>query len=395
MTFDAIVVGARCAGSPTAMLLARQGHRVLLLDRAGFPSDALSTHLIHVPGMAYLRQWGLHDAVVATGAPPHERFTMDFGAFVIDGPPPAVDGASQPYCIRRVLLDKILVDAARDAGAEVREHSTVDGLLHDADGRVTGVRVAGEELGARIVIGADGLHSTVAREVGAGTYDATPALTAGYYAYYRGVSGPGAEIYQLGDRAVVVFPTNDDLACVFVACPIAQFHDFRLDVEGNYRSAIGRVPELAARVEAGERTERIRGTADVPNFFRESAGPGWALVGDAGYHKDPCTASGITDAFTCASMLASAVDHGFASGDLDAAVAGYVKARDERFRPALALTCQLASMEPPPPEMAALLAAVAASPAETTRFLGMMQGSTPVPEYLSPANIGRILSGSS
>ncbi|GGM09634.1 NAD(P)/FAD-dependent oxidoreductase [Dactylosporangium sucinum] len=414
MTFDAIVVGARCAGSPTAMLLARRGHRVLLLDRAGFPSDALSTHLIHVPGMAHLKRWGLHDAVVATGAPPHERFTMDFGAFVIDGPPPPVDGVSQPYCVRRTLLDTILVDAARDAGAEVRERSPVDGLLRAPDGRVTGVRAGGEELTARIVIGADGLHSTVAREVGAGTYAATPALTAGYYAYYRGVSGPGAEIYQLGDsssqatshtaaavgspggaRAVVVFPTNDGLACVFVACPIAQFHDFRLDVEGNYLAAIGRVPDLAARVAAGERAERIRGTADVPNFFRESAGPGWALVGDAGYHKDPCTASGITDAFACAELLAAAVDHGLTGGDLDEAVAGYVRARDERFGPALGLTCQLASMEPPPPEMAALLAAVAASPAETTRFFGMMQGSTPVPEYLSPANIGRIMSGSS
>ncbi|GAA0726281.1 NAD(P)/FAD-dependent oxidoreductase [Dactylosporangium roseum] len=400
MSFDAIVVGARVAGSPTAMLLARHGHRVLLVDKATFPSDVLSTHLLHVPAMACLREWGLLDAVVATGAPPHERFTMDFGPFTIAGPPPAVDGVAHPYCVRRTRLDKILVDAARAAGAEVREGFAVDGLLRDDTGRVTGVTGPDGPVEAKLVIGADGLRSIVARETGAGTYHDTPSLTACYYAYYRGVSGPGAEIYQLGDRAVVVFPTNDGLACVFVACPIERFHEFRTDVEGHYLEAISRVPALAARVAAGERVERIRGTADVPNFFRESSGPGWALVGDAGYHKDPCMASGITDAFVCARLLADAV-HAALSGDpdgereLDAAVAGYVRARDERFLPALRLTCQLASMEPPSPETAALFATIAASPAESTRFFGVLQGSTPIPSYFDPANIGRIMSGAS
>ncbi|MEH1016232.1 NAD(P)/FAD-dependent oxidoreductase [Micromonospora sp. CPCC 206060] len=394
MTYAAVVVGARAAGSPTAMLLARQGHRVLLVDRATFPSDVLSTHLLHVPAMAYLRRWGLLDRVVATGAPPLERFTMDFGPFVIAGPPPSFDGAQHAYCVRRTLLDKILVDAAREAGVEVRENFTVDGLLRDADGRVTGVHGPDGPVKARIVIGADGLRSVVARETGAGTYDATPSLTACYYAYYRSVSGLGAEIYQLGDRAVVVFPTNDNLACVFVACPIAQFHAFRDDVEGNYLEAIGRVPELAARVAAGERVERIRGTASVPNFFRESHGPGWTLVGDAGYHKDPCMASGITDAFVCAQLLADAIHSGLTGErELDEAVASYVATRDDRFRPALQLACQLASMEPPPADMAELLATIAADPAESTRFFGVLQGSTPIPEYFDPANIGRIMSG--
>jgi len=398
MTFDAIVVGARVAGSPTAMLLARAGHRVLVLDRATFPSDVLSTHLLHVPAMARLRHWGLFDAVTATGAPPTERFTMDFGAFAISGPPPAVDGVAHPYCVRRTVLDRILADAARAAGAEVREGTAVEGLLRDADGRVAGVRGAGFEESARIVIGADGLRSVVAREVGAETYRDGPALTACYYTYHRGLESPGgvvtAEIYQLGDRAVVLFPTNDGLTCVFVACPTAQFHDFRADVEGNFAEAIARVPGLAARLAAGERAERIRGTADVPNFFRRSAGPGWALVGDAGYHKDPCTASGITDAFAAAELLATAVHSGLSGErDLDEAVADYARRRDERFGPALELTRQLASMEPPTPEMAALFAAVAASPEETTRFLGVMQGSTSIPEYFSPDNVARIFRG--
>jgi flavin-dependent dehydrogenase len=392
MDFDVIVVGARVAGAPTAMLLARRGHRVLLLDRATFPSDVVSTHLLHVPAMALLRRWGLESAVVASGAPPLSGFTMDFGPFVISGPPPAVDGAAHPFCVRRTVLDKILLDAAAAAGATVREATTVTGLLRDGTGRVTGVHGEQFEAHAPVVVGADGLHSVVARETGAWLYDATPSATACYYAYYRGVSGPGAEIYQLGDRAVVVFPTNDGLACVFVACPVAQFHDFRADIEGNFLAAVARVPGLAERVAAGERTERFRGTADVPNFLRTSHGPGWALVGDAGYHKDPCTASGITDAFVGASMLADAIHEGLPSS-LDTTLAEYQRRRDERFLPALHLTRDLASMEPPTPQMAALFAAIAASPAESTRFFGAMQGSTPIPEYFAPDNIARIMQG--
>ncbi|MGI5243500.1 NAD(P)/FAD-dependent oxidoreductase [Dactylosporangium sp. CA-139066] len=393
MTFDAVVVGARVAGSPTAMLLARRGHRVLVLDRATFPSDTLSTNLIHVPGMALLERWGLRAAVESAGAPPHRRFTMDFGPFVIAGPPPAVDGAEHPYCVRRTVLDAILVGAARDAGAEVREGVTVEGLLRDGDGRVTGVHGAGFEARARIVIGADGLRSVVAREAGAEKYDDGPSLTACYYAYYRGLEGLGAEIYQRGDRAVVLFPTNDGLTCVFVACPAAQLPEFRADVEGNYLEAIGRIPSVAARIGAAERAERIRATADVPNFFRRCAGPGWALVGDAGYHKDPCLAAGITDAFASAQLLADAVHSGLAGErDLDDAVAAYAAARDERFAPALALTRQLASMEPPDEQTAALFAAIAASPEQTSRFFGMMQGSSPIPEFFAPDNIARIMS---
>jgi flavin-dependent dehydrogenase len=394
--FDAIVVGARVAGSPTAMLLARQGHRVLLVDRAEFPSDVISTHLLHVPAVAILRRWGLLDRVLESDPPPHEFFRMDFGAFAIVGPPPPVDGERHPYCVRRTILDTILLDAAAEAGAEVRQRFTVDELVVE-DGTVVGIRGrdrsgAAVTERARLVVGADGLRSTVARAVGATPYHETPSLTATYYAYYRGVAGRGAEIYNLGDRAVVVFPTNDDLACVFVACPTADFAGFRIDVEGEYHAAIDRVPDLAARVRAGERVERMRATADLPNFFRTSYGPGWALVGDAGYHKDPCLAAGIMDAFICAELLSESIHSGLTGDrDMTGALAEYVSRRDEWFLPYLELTTQLAAMEPPPPDMAALLAAIAADPAESTRFFGALQGSIPVGEYLAPDNVGRIM----
>jgi flavin-dependent dehydrogenase len=395
VSFDAIVVGARVAGAPTAMLLARAGFRVLVVDRGTFPSDVLSTHLIHVPGMAMLARWGLHDAVAGAGAPPFDRFRMDFGAFVIEAPPPAEDGAAHPYCVRRTVLDAILLDAARAAGAEVREGVAVEGLLRDDDGRVAGVHGAGWSERAPLVVGADGLRSIVARAAGAEVYHDAPAQAAGYYAYHRGVpSRDGAvtgEIYQLGDRAVVLFPTNDGDTCVFVACPVAQFHDFRKDVEGSYAEAIARVPGLASRIGAAERSSRIRGTADLPNFFRQAHGPGWALVGDAGYHKDPCLAAGITDAFVSAQLLADAVQRGRSTGDLDAALAEFQRARDSRFGAMLDLTVQLASMQPPDPPTAALFAAIAGDREESTRFLGMMQGSTPIPEYFAPGNVAAIL----
>ena len=169
--YDAIVVGARCAGSPTAMLLARAGYRVLLVDRAGFPSDTLSTHYIHQPGVARLRRWGLLDRVVATGCPPARRMTFDVGPFALSGAPTPADGADAAYAPRRYLLDQILLEAASAAGAEVRERFSVGELLIE-DGRVTGIR--GRQAGgatvterAAIVIGADGMRSRVARAVGA------------------------------------------------------------------------------------------------------------------------------------------------------------------------------------------------------------------------------------
>src|SRR5262249_44696247 len=137
--YDAIVVGARCAGSPTAMLLARRGWRVLLVDRATFPSDTVSTHLLHAPAIASLAQWGLLLRVVATGCPPINRYSFNFGPVTIAGTPRPVDGVATAYAPRRTVLDKILVDAAAEAGVEVREAFTVDHIVFDGDA-VVGIR---------------------------------------------------------------------------------------------------------------------------------------------------------------------------------------------------------------------------------------------------------------
>src|SRR5919205_1007198 len=130
-TYDAIVVGARCAGSPTAMLLARKGYSVLLLDKASFPSDTMSTHFVHPPGLAALKRWGLLDRLAATGCPPVDTYSFDFGPLTIAGSPQPIDGIGHGYCPRRTVLDNLLAEAAVEAGATLREAFTVEDLLVD------------------------------------------------------------------------------------------------------------------------------------------------------------------------------------------------------------------------------------------------------------------------
>ncbi len=345
--YDAIVVGARCAGSPTAMLLARQGYRVLLLDKSSFPSDIMSTHFIHPPGVDHLRRWGVLDAVRASNCPPIPKVNLHFGDLAFS--PPAVNGAApyEAYCPRRTVLDKILVDAAVAAGAELRESFSVRELATES-GCVMGVRggIGSTPVSerARIVIGADGMRSTVARAVKAPTYREIPSATFAYYTYWSGLDLQEGEIYFGEDSGALAFPTNDGLTCIPVGGPSEGFHAFRSDIEGNYLQALTAFPKLAERVPDGKREERFIGTADMPNFFRKPYGPGWALVGDAGYHKDFVTGLGITDAFRDAELLAQAIDDGFAGRrPLEEALASYEQQRNEIATPLYELTTSLLS----------------------------------------------------
>jgi flavin-dependent dehydrogenase len=393
--YDVIIVGARCAGAPTAMLLARRGYRVLLLDRATFPSNILSTHYIHQAGVARLARWGLLDRVADSNCPPVRQGSFDFGDFVLEGSAPPADDSAEAYCPRRAVLDTILVDAAVEAGVELREGFAVQDMLMDGE-RVTGIRgrdrrTAAEER-ARIVVGADGLHSLVARAVGAPTYNAQPPLTCAYYSYWSGIPWDGFELYPREGRAVVVLPTNDGLVCIAVQWSHREFEAFRADVERNFLQTLDLAPGLAERVRAGRREERFAGTADLPNFYRRPYGPGWALVGDAGYHKDPHTGQGITDAFRDAELLAEAIDAGFSGREpIAEALAEYERRRNEATMPLYDLTCQLASLQPPPPEMQQLFGALRGNQAETNRFFGTLAGTVPVPEFFARENTERII----
>ncbi|HVH74607.1 MAG TPA: FAD-dependent monooxygenase [Stellaceae bacterium] len=397
--YDAIVVGARCAGSPTATLLARLGYRVLLVDRARFPSDTISTHFIWPPGVACLRRWGLLDKVLATGCPAFRTIGLDVGEFQLEGDLPPIDGGCDMLAPRRTVLDKLLLDAAAAAGAEVREGFTATGLISSGEA-ATGVRGRSRQGGeieerARLVIGADGRNSLVARAVSAAEYDARPSLTCAYYAYWRDVAPHLPAIHTRPRRTVISFPTNDGLTITPIIAPREEFQAIRADLDGFAAQGLGLVADFAEPFRDARRVEPIRGTGTLPNFFRKPYGPGWALVGDAGYHKDPILAQGISDAFRCAEWLAEAVHAGF-SGDrpLAEALAGYQRKRDECLAPMYGLTCSLASFEPPPPETLALYEALRSNAAERSRFFGTLGGTVPIAEYYAPENLQRILAGS-
>ena len=398
--YDAIVVGARCAGSPTAMLLARRGYRVLLVDAARFPSDTISTHYIWPPGVACLKRWGLYERVLATNCPIVRAIGLDLGEFQLQGEPPPIDGTTEMYAPRRTVLDKLLLDAAAEAGAEVSEEFAVLGLT-EAGGRVTGIRGRGRDgreiiEPARIVIGADGQNSVVARAARAEAYNVRPVLTCVYYGYWSDVPEHLPAIHARERRSIITYPTNDGLTMAIVVAPREEFDQARSDPDGFMRQGLGMVDELSGLFAGRSYVETLRGTAAIPNFFRKPYGEGWALVGDAGYHKDPILAQGISDAFRSVDWLVEAIDDGFSGRrPLDAAMADYRRRRDEHCTPMYEMCMDLATLAPPPPEIMDLYRALRSDNDERSRLFGTFAGTVAIPEYYAKENIERITAGGS
>ncbi len=394
-TYDAIVVGARCAGAPTAMLLAQQGHRVLLVDRSTFPSDTLSTLVIQPTGVAALKRWGLFEEVASTGCPPIERYTFDFGPLAISGSPRPVDGNTQAIAPRRTVLDKILVDAAARAGVEVRESFTVDEIVIE-DGEVVGIRGHADGRSevierAHVVIGADGHNSRVARAVNAERYHEKPVLENAFYTYWRDLPVDAFTTVIRGDRGFAAIPTNDDLTLLLVGCPFTQASDFRRDIETNYLEAIKRDPEWFDRLRSATRAERFAG-GGVPNFYRKAFGPGWVLVGDAGFTKDPITAQGICNAFIDAERVAAGLGEVWAGGgSFNDIMARCQTERDATTLAMYEFTTQLATLEPPPPELQELLGAMAGNQDAMDAFVSLNAGTMSPPEFFDPDHLATIL----
>jgi 2-polyprenyl-6-methoxyphenol hydroxylase-like FAD-dependent oxidoreductase len=395
--YDAIVVGARCAGSPTAMLLARRGFRVLLVDRATFPSDTISTHILWPHGAEVLARWGLLPRLAATGVPPIcRRMTFDVGPFALRGTIPDANDGLGGFCPRRAVLDSLLVNAAAEAGVEVREGFTVDELIVTGD-RVIGIRgheraARPVEERARIVIGADGVSSFVARSVRAPEYDVRPVAACAYYSYFSGVAQDDIELYVREHHAFGGAPTNHGLHLVMVNWPTSNFATVRTDVERYVWRALESAPDFAQRVREGRREEKWYGTAGVPGYFRKPYGNGWALVGDASYNRDPVTAQGISDAFIDAESLVEAVSAALSGkSTFEELLAAHETARNERVRPMYEFTTQLAALESPPPEMQALFGALCGNQDATNAFLSAITGAIPLPDFMSNENIGRIM----
>ncbi|WP_194837180.1 NAD(P)/FAD-dependent oxidoreductase [Nocardia sp. XZ_19_369] len=350
--YDVIVVGTRVAGAPLAMLLARQGYRVLAVDRATFPSDTPSTHYIHQAGLGLLQSWGLLDEVVASGTPPIRHLNFSYTDIVIKGfADVSADGIDAVYCPRRTVLDKILVDAAGNAGAEVINGFTVNELVFDGD-QVAGLRGqvgdgAEQEFRAKLVIGADGSNSTVAKAVGAEVYEGSPAACFIYYSYYDGVDWGMQHRTGFGEQQFAAWPTNDGLSLVAVMRKRDRFREFRTDPDAGVQEIVSQIdPELGARLQdTGKRVEQFRPMLYPDNYRRRSFGPGWALVGDAGYHKDPFTGWGITDAFKSAQLLADLVHQGLSGARPMAEVlAEYERERDTQSASTYELTLSISEL---------------------------------------------------
>ncbi|MGE0545242.1 MAG: NAD(P)/FAD-dependent oxidoreductase [Dehalococcoidia bacterium] len=395
--YDAIIVGARCAGSPLAMLLARRGARVLVVDRATFPSNIPHGHFIHRHGPKRLQRWGLLDEIAAASTPVTSMLT-DFGDFPLVAHGLEVDGVAWGYGPRRAALDKILVDAAAGSGAEVREGFNVEEFLFE-DGRMVGIRGRGAngahvEEQATITVGADGRNSRLARAAGATAYRQTPPLLCYYFSYWSGVQSEDFELYTrpAQRRAVFSHRTSEGQFAVFVGLPADELPAMRADLESSFLRVLDGMDDLGERVRAGSREERFFGASDLPNFYRTPYGPGWALVGDAGMHKDPFLALGICDALRDAEYLAEAIGDGLeGTREMMDALARFQQRRDEASDADYAENLTAARLEPLPNQVYAMRAAIRHNTDATRRFMLARNGMIEPAEAFSPQEMQHLL----
>jgi 2-polyprenyl-6-methoxyphenol hydroxylase-like FAD-dependent oxidoreductase len=392
---DVLIVGTRCAGAPLAMLLARNGCKVLGVDRAQFPSDTVSTHFMWPRTTALLARWGLLDRLAATGCPTINQVTADYGTIAIRGRPSAVDGTAVMFSPRRTVLDKLLVDAAREAGAEMREATTFRELV-SANGQVVGARLQDgdgriREETAALVVGADGMWSPVGRAAGAKMDIEQGSLTCGYYAYWAGVPTEGVEFYVRHGRDILVFPTHAGLTCIWAGRSHQDWDSYRRDVERTYLEIIELAPSLAERLKNARQVSPFKGTSKLLNFYRQSFGRGWVLVGDAAYHRDPLPGMGIGDAFLGAQLLADELIGRPGDGPhLETSLAAYQSRFRERTLPIFDYTLKAASLKDPTSTIP-IYERVAQSREETIRFMDVLAGNVPFKEFFNPANIARLL----
>jgi flavin-dependent dehydrogenase len=351
--YDAIVVGGRCAGAATAMLLARGGMRVLVVEAARPGTDTLSTHALMRGGVLQLHRWGLLDAVAAAGTPAIVATEFAYGDEIETVDIRAGGGVAALRAPRRTVLDRLLLEAARAAGAEVRVPARVTRVLTER-GAVSGIEGIDRGTGtgfratAPLIVGADGRNSTIARAVDADVRRRGAASGAIVYGYFPGLPRDRYHwAYRPGATAGVV-PTGDGLACVWAGTPTTRFaHRRSASLDADYRSLLAEAdPELAVSIGTAAPVGPLRAFPGKPGWIRACAGPGWALVGDAGYFKDPITAHGITDALRDAELLADAVLQAPDSGraQLDA-LREYERTRDRLSEPLFDITERIASYE--------------------------------------------------
>jgi flavin-dependent dehydrogenase len=380
--YDAVIVGARAAGAATAMLLARAGLRVLVVDRGRYGADTLSTHALMRGGVLQLRRWGLLDRIIDGGTPAIRQTIFRYADGDVTVTIKPSHGVDALYAPRRTLLDPVLVDAAIAAGADVRHGITVTDVRHDRTGRVIGVEGRDDTgrpfaVDAWVVIGADGLRSTIAERVGAPIEHAGTAAGAVVYGYWAGIDIDGYEWAYRPGFAAGLIPTNDGFTCVFAgstAASIGRGGRLTLDEVVGHAS-----PTIAERIGAGTAPAGVRSFAGQAGYLRRAWGPGWALVGDAGAWKDPIAAHGLTDALRDAELLARAiVDVGSGDRSEQDALAAYQATRDHLTLPLLITADAIASYRWNEHQIGPLLLQLSATMADEVDTLAALD-AVPVP----------------
>jgi menaquinone-9 beta-reductase len=383
-SFDVVIVGARCAGSPLATMLVRRGLKVCVLDRAHFPSETPSTHIIQGCGVGVLDELGVLDTLMAAGAAPLHAATLASDDVRMHATAEGL--ADHPaLCLRRVTLDALLVEAAGAAGAEVRTGTRVTGLLRDED-RVTGVRTDKGDIRARLVVGADGRHSTAAEAVGAREYDVTQAGRMVAWGYFEGVDREGVALFgRMKDMGYLAGPTDGDLYMAAIAPDIGRANEFQADRDNFFDNAIRRWPELAEAMADAKRVGPLRVFAKWHGYFRESAGPGWVLVGDAGHFKDFSPGQGISDALRQARQLADDIEHGLGVDDLDGAMQRWWRWRDDDAYEMYWYAARMGAPGAATPWANSLLKEIAASPDATLAFMQVLNHELAPSKLYTPA----------
>jgi 2-polyprenyl-6-methoxyphenol hydroxylase-like FAD-dependent oxidoreductase len=390
--WDAVIVGARCAGASAALLLARRGRRVLLIDRATFPSDVMSTLYIHQPGIALLDRWGLLDSVVATGCPPVDTLSYYVQDVELHGAIAPYGNITTTYAPRRHILDQLLVNAAVSAGAEFAEGHSLSGVLWEDD-HIAGVRLRakdGREVSERtgLVIGADGMRSRLAELVETPYVIEDPSATCVYYTGWTGMSC-GLQTRVRSGSAMATVPTHDGVTLVLTYFPQDSFRAIKINPLKAHLGCIrAMAPDLFDQISVGEQAIRLQGTGDQRNFFRKAHGPGWVLIGDAGLHLDSITALGIANAFTQADLLSESL--GDDLGDrkcVDAALSSFAGQTHNMLIDGYQRTLEAASLHVPDSRLK-LLREISQVPTLTERYFALVAGLISIDDFLTPELAG-------
>ncbi|MCW2761980.1 MAG: NAD(P)/FAD-dependent oxidoreductase [Marmoricola sp.] len=400
--YDVVIVGGRVAGASTALLLARAGVRVAVVERGRRGSDTVSTHGLMRAGVLQLSRWGLLDPVVAAGTPPILRTLFSFP----DGEQVRVSirrspGVDALYAPRRTVLDRVLVDAAEEAGADFLHETVVTSLLHDTDGRVCGLSAKGAggsslQIEGAITVGADGIWSVVAQQVGAPVLRQGRSASAVLYRYVTDLPTEGYEWVYGDGSAAGLLPTNAGATCVFVATtPERMRHLRRSGSEHAFSTLLSAsaAPELVDRVRDSSAWTSLRGWGGIPGHVRHSWGPGWALVGDAGYFKDPITTHGMTDGLRDAELLADRILEVLSGVATEAAALSAYQATRERLSSRLfAATEEVAGYDWDATRARTLLRTVSSAMSDEVDYLQALPDrhlGPGIDAFLPPDNVNR------